>query len=938
MKKFILITLFIFLSLIILPANSLADTFSVSLPAGTAVTMGNYDMETLPFTITNNGPTKNIRDITFAIDTNIYNFSASTVPPSGWCIKSISAGSIEFALQQGEQGGGGCSSGATASQITPPTATLSNNIDSSITTINVSSTADYYSSGRIKIDNEFIDYTGKTATSFTGCTRGVGGSTAASHNSGATIYQSLTFNISITGPNDGAIPAAASDVTDTLTNISVSAEGGFSLSGGLPTWTRKSLAIFLTATPSSVGVGDSITVTMKVTNRSTATQSGITANPNPPSSTGATVTPIGVAIYGSTSSTTNPSPTTLSNNINDSVTTINVSSTSGYPPINGTIMIDNELINYTGTTATSFTGCSRGVGGTTATSHNNGTLVYSQNTTAFTLAPATAGPPYIAGESSTITWTFRADTTGTVYFTSSAQNSGATATSKSASSNVVVIGNFTATVSVTPLNVISGQIVTVKLTVKNNGTSSLTNITPTLTDGGTAIKTFSSGPSPGSPYGPLGSGESVTFEWIYTITGSVGQTYFFSGYTTSSGPTTNTSTSETGSISQYSVTVTPTTIATGTTTNTTFTWTVYNRGGATVKQIQISIPSPLTSDCASTKGWGYVSNTPPANWTSTTAGAPVSSVTFTTNNPVDTYGIPIGGSKDFQITLNCVPQVTSDTAYNFPVLITDKNSNQATINTTITVTTYLLTLTVYDEDCTSAAPASKPADGDSRYCFKATLTSSGSPVSGATICFNIVSGSGFLASPNCVTTNSNGNATRTLTSPCSTIDISTTVKAEYPPDTYDTETVQFTGVGGSNLSYVSGSLTPVSVITDYSSGFSLQLRNCGTSDLTIYKDNAGVKTTLALRQNSPDTFYLSSDVPIDAGATELLNFNLTAVSSAIYQCYPLLTVNAGAGYTGTFSYNKTPPGDSLTDAVTVNTGTTCPPARVRILDWREVVQ
>jgi hypothetical protein len=868
MKRFFLIAIFIFLNLIIFSTNSFANTFSVSLPAGTAVTMGNYDMETLPFTVTNNGPTKNIRNITFTINTSIYNFSASTVPPSGWCVKSISAGSIEFALQQG---GGGCSSGATASQITPG--------------------------------------------------------------------NSLTFNISMTGPNDGAIPAAASDVTDTLTNVSVSAEGGFSLSGGLPTWTRKSLAISLTATPSSVGVGDTITVTMNVTNRSTATQSGITANPNPPSRTytgGASVTPIGNAVYGSTSSTTNPPTTTLSNNINASVTTINVSSTSGYPA-SGRIKIDNELTDYTGITSTSFTGCTRGVGGTTPASHNNGALVYSQNTNPFTLT---------SGESSTITWSFRADATGTVYFTSSARNSGGTATSKTANSNVVVIGNFTADVSVTPLNVISGQTVTVKMTVKNNSTSTLTNITPTLTPLGTATKTLFSGPTPSSPYASLGSGESVTFEWIYTITGSVGQTYYFSGYATASGGnTTNTSTSEAGSISQYSVTVTPSTVATGTT-NVTFTWTVYNRGGATVKQVNISISLPRTSDCSATKGWGYLSNTPPANWTATTTGTPVSSVTFTANNPVDTYGIPVGGSKDFKITFNCVPQVDSDTDYNFPVLITDKNNVQTTVNTTITVTAYLLTLTVYDEDCSSSPPASKPADGDSRYCFKATLTSGGSPASGKTINFSITSGSGFLSS-NSQVTDGTGTATVYLTSPCSTNDVTTTVMAEYTSDTYDTKSVLFTGVGGSNLSYVNGSLTfnrsspaptgdinPVSINTGDTGEFRLQLRNCGTSSIDIQTAN----TTLAIRRNTADTFNLSSALTIDAGATGTLYFQSGTITSGILQCYPVLTVNAGSGYTGIFSYYKDPRGDSLTDTVTINNGTTCPPPRVKILDWREVVQ
>lgn len=54
-------------------------------------------------------------------------------------------------------------------------------LDASSTTINCTSTAGFTSTGRIRIEAELIDYSGLTATSFTGCTRGVGGSTAVSH-------------------------------------------------------------------------------------------------------------------------------------------------------------------------------------------------------------------------------------------------------------------------------------------------------------------------------------------------------------------------------------------------------------------------------------------------------------------------------------------------------------------------------------------------------------------------------------------------------------------------------------------------------------------------------------------------------------------------------------------------------------------------------------
>ena len=55
--------------------------------------------------------------------------------------------------------------------------------------------------------------------------------------------------------------------------------------------------------------------------------------------------------------------TTLSSDITNSVTTIPVGSTAGFPS-EGYVVIENETIYYTGTTATTFTGCTRGFAGT----------------------------------------------------------------------------------------------------------------------------------------------------------------------------------------------------------------------------------------------------------------------------------------------------------------------------------------------------------------------------------------------------------------------------------------------------------------------------------------------------------------------------------------------------------------------------------------------
>lgn len=65
--------------------------------------------------------------------------------------------------------------------------TLSADISNSVTTIPVVSTANFQTAGTILIESELISYTGKTSTSFTGCTRGVFGSSNSAHLTGAYV-------------------------------------------------------------------------------------------------------------------------------------------------------------------------------------------------------------------------------------------------------------------------------------------------------------------------------------------------------------------------------------------------------------------------------------------------------------------------------------------------------------------------------------------------------------------------------------------------------------------------------------------------------------------------------------------------------------------------------------------------------------------------------
>lgn len=70
---------------------------------------------------------------------------------------------------------------------------LNGAINNSVTTITVDSTTGFAATGTIQIDSELITYTGITGTDFTGCTRGTGGSTDASHSDNALVIDASNY-------------------------------------------------------------------------------------------------------------------------------------------------------------------------------------------------------------------------------------------------------------------------------------------------------------------------------------------------------------------------------------------------------------------------------------------------------------------------------------------------------------------------------------------------------------------------------------------------------------------------------------------------------------------------------------------------------------------------------------------------------------------------
>jgi len=67
--------------------------------------------------------------------------------------------------------------------------------------------------------------------------------------------------------------------------------------------------------------------------------------------------------------------TQLNGSITDSDTTITLLSVTGFNAGGGTILVDNELITYTGISVNDLTGCVRGTSGTAAASHTSGSTV-----------------------------------------------------------------------------------------------------------------------------------------------------------------------------------------------------------------------------------------------------------------------------------------------------------------------------------------------------------------------------------------------------------------------------------------------------------------------------------------------------------------------------------------------------------------------------------
>ena len=490
--------------------------------------------------------------------------------------------------------------------------------------------------------------------------------------------------------------------------------------------------------------------------------------------------------------------------------------------------------------------------------------------------PVPVGLDLASGASTSLVYTYTASANGMVIFTGNAAND--SVTSKPAQSDTVYIGTWTASVELNATQVVSGQLVIVRMTVQNNAAPSVGNVTPTLMATGAATATLVSGPTP-NKINSIPAGGSGTFEWTYRITGPVGATFAFSGYATDrDGQTTNTSTSSIGIISKYAVTPDPPQVPAGST-NFTIAFTVYNNGSTPLDQVVFSIP--LT-------GWEVNQASSSGGYNGTWNGNYSSGQhTFTFSSRNSSQDLPVGASATFSIYFDFGPSPASDTWYDFGTALYRNNVLQGGATPMVLVTKFRLVLT--------ANPAfGIPADGASTSTITATVTQGGTPQAGVTVQFESTAGtlSGATAA-----TNAAGQAVVRLTAPISTQAITATVTSRYLTN-YDTVDVGFTGFVSPNPLYVGGTLNPMGGQPGDAIAISLGVINLGTQPITL--TTASVFSFTDGTRVYTSTLTAPTFIPTDT--TRAVTITVATINSAFTPgaYYPVLQLVGTNGQT----YNR----------------------------------
>lgn len=102
------------------------------------------------------------------------------------------------------------SSGNTTTTNISGQTTLNETLDGTDTTITLTSTAQFQTSGTIKIDSEYITYSGISGSDLTGCVRGAFNSTATTHTNGTSVIGVFIGTAELNGKSDIAVSLTSS--------------------------------------------------------------------------------------------------------------------------------------------------------------------------------------------------------------------------------------------------------------------------------------------------------------------------------------------------------------------------------------------------------------------------------------------------------------------------------------------------------------------------------------------------------------------------------------------------------------------------------------------------------------------------------------------------------------------------------------------------------
>ena len=224
-------------------------------------------------------------------------------------------------------------------------------------TITVGSTDGFPDTGTIKVGNEHMTYTAKTATTFT---------------IGVKAQDNTTTYTAPTAILDGAITATSTTITvDTFPN------GGFPETGTLLIGSEHVTYSGFTANSTTRPFPNNDTIEITFTGLTRGANSTVAAS----GSDNAAVTLLSeVSLVESVESLGLETRATAINDgsgITAAATSMTVDSTVGFED-SGFIRVGTEVMSYTGKTATTFTGLTRGAGGTTAQIHADDAKIFQE--------------------------------------------------------------------------------------------------------------------------------------------------------------------------------------------------------------------------------------------------------------------------------------------------------------------------------------------------------------------------------------------------------------------------------------------------------------------------------------------------------------------------------------------------------------------------------